>query len=107
MKTVKNVKAKLAGIFSVALMLLRTCMAYADGTSEDVTNTVLAPITLMKNISIGIVGGAGAIMAIWAIFDIAIAWNSHDNSQMFTGLKKIAGAALCIGISVILSAMGV
>lgn len=69
----------------------------------------LTPLNAFKGIMIAIVGVYGVYLLIQGIQSIAegLSEDNPNSTSLKAGLKKLAGAGLCIAIDVVLGLMGV
>jgi hypothetical protein len=120
-KHLKKMAQKMsAGLTCVSMTMMMALNAFAGpeapgtntaGTGSTTTTTTttedfVKPITVIKDISVAVVGAIGAVLLVWAVFDLAQAVMARDTSQIGDGLKKLLGGALCAGVATILTLMG-
>lgn len=66
----------------------------------------LTAIDNLKNLMLSILSGAGVIMVIWGIVQVAMGFKSQDGTQKSHGILFLAGGALIASIGPVLTALG-
>ena len=102
MRSKKDLKKRqkfLTALMLVGILVMNTCPAvYAEG-SGDITGKIDA----LKDLVLGIVQSAGAIVLLWGIFEFASAYQSHDTTQQTASLKKVISGILMVAAGTIVS----
>lgn len=88
----------LTAIMIAGILVLNFCPAvYATGSSGDITGKIDA----LKDLVLGIIQSAGAIVLLWGIFEFASAYQSHDTTQQTASLKKVISGILMVAAGTI------
>ncbi len=59
--------------------------------------TITGKIDNLKELVLGIIQSAGAIVLLWGIFEFASAYQAHDTTQQTASLKKVISGILMVG----------
>lgn len=65
------------------------------------------PITKLKTVLITIAGAVGVVIGIYGAIKFAMAFKNHDNQGEQAAVYTLVAAGILIGISAVLSALGV
>lgn len=98
-KNMKNRQKMLTVLMIVGILLIGTCPAVYAAGSGDITGKIDA----LKDLVLGIVQSAGAIVLLWGIFEFASAYQSHDTTQQTASLKKVISGILMVAAGTIVS----
>lgn len=96
-KKMKNRQKILTALMLIGILLIGTCPAVyaADG------GAITGKIDALKDLVLGIVQSAGAIVLLWGIFEFASAYQSHDTTQQTASLKKLISGILMVAAGTI------
>ncbi len=83
-------KILMAALYVGALLL---CYSIPVSASAAITGK----IDNLKNLVLGIIQSAGAIVLLWGVFEFASAYQSRDTTQQTESLKKIVSGLLMVG----------
>ncbi len=100
-------KIKKLGLLVTLFSMSVTSGAFASTSGAASTDSILAPINNLKVLVIAIVGLAGVIILVKEIMEFSSAYKAADGTGMQSALKGIIGAVLMIGISAVLTFLGI
>lgn len=86
---------KTALIFGVCLMALTPNVCASA--------TITGKIDNLKDLVLGIIQSAGAIVLLWGIFEFASAYQAHDTTQQTASLKKVISGILMVGAGTVVT----
>lgn len=98
-KNLRKRKDLLTVILTIGVLVISTCPAVYAAGSGDIT----AKIDALKDLVLGIIQSAGAIVLLWGIFEFASAYQSHDTTQQTASLKKVISGILMVAAGTIVS----
>ncbi len=98
-KDYKKRQRILTAVMLFGILLIGTCPAVYATEAGDIT----AKIDALKELVLGIVQSAGAIVLLWGIFEFASAYQSHDTTQQTASLKKVISGILMVAAGTIVS----
>ncbi len=82
-------------------------ICFASGEADAVAESVTGGMNAFIKIIVRIVQLVGAVLMVKNVADFGSAWKQSDDSGMFSAGKGIAGAAILLGIELILKLFGV
>lgn len=107
-------KLKRGVVIAVAMLnilAMNTMTAFATGADENNSapdvSAVTYPLEVIKIIAVTIVSTIGYVGVVMSLVSLKQAMDSHDNSQLGTALKGLAGSAICAAVGTVLAIMRV
>lgn len=67
----------------------------------------LSPINNLKTVLLAVIKVAGAIVCVFGIIRVAMAFPRHDQNAEYAGIYTIVAGALMVGAGLVLTALGV
>lgn len=103
-----NVSKKAAGalLFIMAAINSACLCAYAE-TEDEITNSVIKPISTVNNILVGVLAAIGVTVAIKGLSDALPALQGHDTSAAIKGFITVVVGLLLIFIKPLLKQCGI
>lgn len=99
---VKGVMQKLYFSMGMLLTVSNPVMAAKNDASS-----VTAPLDALKGLVLAIIGAVGVIYLAKNIMEFAQAYQQADSTSMKSALKGIVGGVIMVGISTVLTLLGV
>ncbi len=85
----------------IAGVLLIICCSPVYATGQ-----ITGKINNLKDLVLGIIQSAGAIVLLWGIFEFATSYSGSEFTQQTNSLKKIVSGILMLGASTVVSIIG-